>query len=56
MAVPLLFCEVFCQWSGRPGSIPDRVLPKIQKMILNVALLNIQHKVRMKSKVEQFSK
>ena len=36
------------------GSIPGRVLPKTQKMILDAALLNNQHyKVRIKGKVEQ---
>ena len=36
------------------GSIPDRVIPKAQKMVLEAALLNIQHyKVWIKGKVEQ---
>ena len=36
------------------GSIPGRVIPKTQKMVLNAALLNTQHyKVRIKDKVEQ---
>ena len=35
-------------------SIPGRVISKIQKMILNAALLNNQHyKVRIKNQVEQ---
>ena len=39
---------------GDRGSIPDRVIPKIQKMLLDAPLLNIQHyKVRIKGKVEQ---
>ena len=32
-----------CQWSGRPGSIPDWVIPKTQKMALDADLLNIHH-------------
>ena len=36
------------------GSIPGRVIPKIQKMVLDAGLFNTQHyKVRMKGKVEQ---
>ena len=36
------------------GSIPGRVIPKTQKMVLDVALLNTQHyKVGIKGKVEQ---
>ena len=36
------------------GSILGRVIPKIQKMELDAALLNTQHyKVRIKGKVEQ---
>ena len=36
------------------GSIPDQVIPKTQKMVLDAALLNTQHyKVRIKDKVEQ---
>ena len=35
-------------------SIPDRVIPKTQKMVLDTALLNTQHyKVRINGKVEQ---
>ena len=32
------------------------VIPKTQKMVLDAALLNTQHKVRIKGKVEQFQK
>ena len=33
------------------GSIPDQVIPKTQKMVLDAALLNTQHyKVRIKVK------
>ena len=36
------------------GSIPGRVIPKTQKMVLDIALLNTQHyKVEIKGKVEQ---
>ena len=36
------------------GSIPDRVIPKTLKMVLDASLLNTQHyKVRIKGKVEQ---
>ena len=36
------------------GSIPGRVIPKTQKMVLDAALLSTQHyKVRIKGKVEQ---
>ena len=38
---------------GERGSIPGRVIPKTQKMVLSAALLNTQHyKVRIKGKVE----
>ena len=37
-------------------SIPGRVIPKTQKMMLNAALFSIQYyKVRIKGKVEQSS-
>ena len=36
------------------GSIPDQVIPKTQKMVLDATLLNTQHyKARIKGKVEQ---
>ena len=39
---------------GDQGSIPGRVIPKTQKMVLDAALLSTQHyKVRIKGKVEQ---
>ena len=38
-------------------SLPGRVIPKTQKMVLNAAFLNTQHyKVRIKAKVEQSRK
>ena len=46
--------RVFANGPEDRGSIPGRVIPKTQKMILDAALLNTQHyKVRIKSKVEQ---
>ena len=40
--------------AGDLGSIPGRVIPKTQKMVLDASLLNTQHyKVRIKGKVEQ---
>ena len=39
---------------GDLGSIPGRVIPKTQKMVLDASLLSTQHyKVRIKGKVEQ---
>ena len=41
---------------GDLGSIPGRVIPKNQKMVLDATLLNTQqYKVRIKDKVEQSS-
>ena len=38
------------------GSIPNRVIPKTLKMVLDTSLLNtLQYKVRIKGKVEQSS-
>ena len=46
--------RVFANGPGDPGSIPGRVIPKTQKMVLEASLLNTQHyKVRIKGKVEQ---
>ena len=45
---------VFANSLGDRGSIPGRVIPKTQKMVLDATLLNIQYyKVRIKGKVEQ---
>ena len=47
--------RMFVNGPGDQGSIPGRVIPKTQKMVLDVALLNTQHyKVRIKCKVDQF--
>ena len=46
--------RVFANGRGDRGSIPGRVIPKTQKMVLDAALLSTQHyKVRIKGKVEQ---
>ena len=45
---------MFANGPGDLGSIPGRVIPKTQKMVLDACLLNTQHyKVRIKGKVEQ---
>ena len=45
---------MFTNGPGDLGSIPGRVIPKTQKMLLDASLLNTQHyKVRIKGKVEQ---
>ena len=49
-----MIVRVFANGPGDLGSIPGRVIPKTQKMVLDVALLNTQHyKVQIKGKVEQ---
>ena len=46
--------RVFANGPGDWGSIPGWVIPKTQKMVLDAALVSIQHyKVRIKGKVEQ---
>ena len=35
--------RVFANRPGDLGSIPGRVIPKIQKMVLDASLLNTQH-------------
>ena len=48
-----LAVRVFLNGPGDHGSIPGRVIPKTQKMVLDASLLNTQHyKVRIKGKVE----
>ena len=47
--------RVFTNGPGDLGSIPGRVIPKTQKMVLDAPLLNTQHyKVNIKGKVDQF--
>ena len=49
--------RVFANGPGDLGSIPGRVIPKTQKMVLEGSLLSTQHyKVRIKGKVEQSRK
>ena len=49
-----LMSRVFGNSPGDQGSIPGRVIPKTQKMVLDSALLNTQHyEVWIKGKVEQ---
>ena len=46
--------RVFPNGPGDQGSIPGRVIPRTQNMVLDAALHNTQHyKVRIKGKVEQ---
>ena len=46
--------RVFTDGLGDLSSIPGRVIPKTQKMVLDAALLSTQnYKVRIKGKVEQ---
>ena len=63
-SIPFLFCRfgyfiglmssMFANGPGDRGSIPGRVVPTTQKMVLDAALLNTQHyKVRIKGKVQQ---
>ena len=52
--IDLGWSTVFANVPGDLGSIPGRVIPKTQKMVLDATSLNIQHyKVRIKSKMEQ---
>ena len=45
---------MFANGPGDWGSIPGRVIPKTQKMVLDAALLDTQdYKIRIKGKVEQ---
>ena len=49
-----IIVRVFANGPGDLGSIPSRVIPKTQKMVLDASLLNTQHyKIRIKGKVEQ---
>ena len=52
-----LVCRVFANGPGDLGSIPDRVILKTLKMVLDTSLLNTQrYKVRIKGKVEHSRK
>ena len=47
---------MFAYGPGDQDSIPGRVIPKTQKMVIRAALFSTQHyKVSIKGKVEQFS-
>ena len=49
-----MMIRVFANCPGDLGSIPGRVIPKTQRMLLDASLLNTQHyKVQIKGKVEQ---
>ena len=46
--------RVFANAPGDLDSIPGRVIPKTQKMVLDATLINTQHyKVRIKGNVEK---
>ena len=46
--------RIFDNGSGDRGSIPGRVTPKTQKMVLDDAMLNTQHyKVGIQAEMEQ---
>ena len=48
-----MMVRVFASGQGDLDSIPGRVIPKTQKMVLDASLLNIQHyKVQIKDQVE----
>ena len=52
-----LMSRVFAHGLGGRGSIPGRVIPKTQKIVLDAALLNTQHyKICIKGKKEQSRK
>ena len=49
-----MMVRVFANVPGDQSSIPDRVTPKTQKMLLDASLLNTQYyKVQFKGKVEK---
>ena len=49
--------RVFANAPGDQGSIPSRVIPKTQKMVLDTSLLNTHHyKIHIKVKVGQSRK
>ena len=53
----VLMSRLFASCPGDRGSIPDRVIPKTQKMVLDAVLLNtLRYKVRIKGKLEQLGK
>ena len=49
-----MMVRVFANGQRDLGSIPGRVIPKTQKMVLDASLLNTQHyKLQIKGKVKQ---
>ena len=49
-----LLGRVFANGQGDQGSIPGQVIPKTQKMVLDISLLKTQYyMVRIKNKVEK---
>ena len=58
LVIPIgIMASMFAKGPGDRGSIPGRVIPKTQKMVLDASLLNTQHyKVRIKGKVGQYRK
>ena len=48
-----MMVRVFTNGLGDLGSISGRVIPKTQKMVLDVSLLINHYNVRIKGKVEQ---
>ena len=49
-----IMVRVFANGPGDLGLIPDRVIPKTLKMVLDASLLNTQqYKVRIEGKVEK---
>ena len=49
-----IMVRAFANGPGNPGSIPGRVIPKTQKILLDASLLNTQqYKVGIKGKVKQ---
>ena len=54
LALISLVGRVFANGPGDLGSIPDRIIPKTLKMVLDTSLLNTQqYKVHIKGKSEQ---
>ena len=48
-----LMSRVFANGPGDQGSLPGRVIPKTQKVVLDAALLSTKHyKVKIRDKVE----
>ena len=48
-----MMVRLFANGPRDQSSIPGRVIPKTQKMVLDASLLNINYKLPIKGKVEQ---